>query len=103
MQAKFKPPLLNKSSQRRDNAPQAESEPPSKKRRVDENESEEGPRRVPQLVFKKPGISALPRKPLFVVPNPAVAAVQTEPAGDGVEGVEGYYNVLWYCSFCQSL
>ncbi len=93
MQSKFRPPLLNNSSSQKLDPPKSsESEPPLKRRRVDENENEDGPRKVPQLVFKKPGISTLPRKPLFVVPNPAIAKVQAEPASDRVES---YYNVLW--------
>ncbi len=97
MQPKFRPPLLSKKIPIND---KKETEPPLKKRRVDESEVEHGPRKVPQLVFKKPGISTLPRQPLFVVPNPAGVTIQIEPAGDDVEG---YYNVLWYCLFCPFL
>ncbi|KAI4228223.1 MAG: hypothetical protein L6R36_001802 [Xanthoria steineri] len=39
------------------------------------------------LVFKKPGISVLPRKPLLEVGNAAPTL--------GVVGTEGYYSVLW--------
>ena len=91
MPVKFRPPLLREVDQTADKPQVLESEPPVKKRQISVDGKEDGTGRLSQLVFKKPGISSLPRKPLFVVPNPAVAA-QTKSAGDGVEG---YYNVLW--------
>lgn len=68
-------------------------EPQFKKRRIS-SDTEDTPKPVgPQLVFKKYGISSLPRNPLLAIKNSAVAAQATKPL-DG--GVEGYYNVLWY-------
>lgn len=68
-------------------------EPQAKKRRISSDQEDEAKPTGPQLVFKKPGISSLPRKPLLAVKNPAVAAQATKSLDDGVEG---YYNVLWY-------
>lgn len=66
-------------------------EPQSKKRRINNDHEDNAESPAPQLVFKKPGISSLPRKPLQAVTNPA-AAQATQPL-DG--GNVGYYNVLW--------
>lgn len=88
----FRPPLLRKVAPIAEPVEEESSDPPTKKRRI----SEDGGPKVsttPQLVFKAPGISSLPRKPLLAVTNPAVAAEAAKPL-DG--GVEGYYNVLWY-------
>ncbi|KAL2050276.1 hypothetical protein ABVK25_009503 [Lepraria finkii] len=88
----FQPPLLRKVDK-----PSAPSGPDvdehqAKKRRIStEPEDSEKPL-GPQLVFKIPGISSLPRKPLLPVTKPTVAAQTTQPL-DG--RVEGYYNVLW--------
>ena len=41
----------------------------------------------PRLVFKTPGVSSLPRKPLLEVDNPTT---KREPSG-----VENFYSVLW--------
>ncbi|KAI4275497.1 MAG: hypothetical protein LQ337_003180 [Flavoplaca oasis] len=67
----FRPPLL-----KRRNSDESE-QPPTKKVKVEST----------GLVFKKPGISILPRKPLLEVSN-------TTPIA-GVTGIEGYYSVLW--------
>ena len=88
----FRPPLLRKAPTPAETVEEEPSSPPTKKRRVNDG----GVSKVsttPQLVFKVPGISSLPRKPLLAVKNPAVAAEAAKPL-DG--GVEGYYNVLWY-------
>ena len=91
MPGKFRPPFLRKVDQTADDPQLLESRPPVKRRRITEVDKEDAPDQLPKLVFKKPGISSLPRKPLFVLPNPAVAA-HTASVDDGVEG---YYNVLW--------
>lgn len=88
----FRPPLLKKVPPPTASVEDEPSNPPAKKRRI----SDDGATKVsttPQLVFKVPGISSLPRKPLLVVKNPAAAAEAAKPL-DG--GVDGYYNVLWY-------
>ena len=86
----FRPPLLKKVDK-----PSAPSGPDvdehqAKKRRISTVQEDSEKPLGPQLVFKVPGISSLPRNPLFPVKNPTVAA---QPL-DG--RVEGYYNVLWY-------
>ncbi len=91
MLGKFRPPLLTKVKQPSDKTDVNDSVPPGKKRRLSERGEEGEPRRTPQLVFENPGISTLPRKPLCIVPNPAV--VPRSAAVDG--GAECYYNVLW--------
>lgn len=80
----FRTPLLRKTEELGDN--DGLSEPQAKKRRISNNKGDGGP----QLVFKTPGISSLPRKPLLAVKNPAVATNIAD------EGFERYYNVLWY-------
>lgn len=91
MLGKFRPPLLTTAKQSSEEAAEDGSVPPAKRRRLSERGGEDEPRKIPQLVFKNPGISSLPRNPLCVVPNPAVAA--RSAAIDG--RVEDYYNVLW--------
>lgn len=83
----FRTPLLRKPEDSRDN--DGVSEPQAKKRRISNYEGDGVQTMQPQLVFKTPGISSLPRKPFLAIQNPAVA---TKPL-DG--GLEGYYNVLW--------
>lgn len=68
-------------------------QPPAKRRRVSGSDDQEITKSTAlKLVFKTPGISILPRKPLLDVKNSATVAQVTQPS-DG--GVEGYYNVLW--------
>ena len=99
MNKPFRPPLLKKV----DNPTAINStygeEPHTKRRRISSNQEDENKPARPQLGFKKPGISSLPRKPLLAVENPSVAARAIQPL-DG--GVEGYYNVLWYVLYCYS-
>ena len=88
---------LAKPSNQNDN-----DEPQLKRRRINDVLEESAEQSRPQLVFKKPGISCLPRKPLLTVNNPPVTA---QPIKQIDEGVEGCYNVLWYenpfqCGFC---
>ena len=99
MSGKFRPPLLKKVekqiSQR--DPDHDDLEPPrTKKRRISADDQEQDPKSTgPQLVFRKSGISFLPRKPLITVKNPAVAALPPPPPPPLEGGVEGYYNVLW--------
>ncbi|MCJ1486359.1 helicase, partial [Schaereria dolodes] len=81
----FRPPLLNKSAAKG-------HEPPIKKQRLDNDGKAAEIRDGSRLVFKKPGISSLPRKPLLAVNNPTAEADMTPQFP---EQVEGHYNVLW--------
>ena len=96
MNKPFRPPLLRKV----DNATVSNGTygegPQTKRRRISSDQEDEDKPAGPQLVFKKPGISSLPRKPLLAVENPSVAAQATQPLHGGVEG---YYNVLWYVRY----
>ena len=91
MNKPFRPPLLRKVDNPTVSNGTYGEEPQTKRRRISSDQEGEDKSAGPQLVFKKPGISSLPRKPLLAVKNPSVAA-QVTPNG----GVEGYYNVLWY-------
>ena len=93
MNKPFRPPLLRKVENPTASNGAYGEEPQTKRRRISSDQEDENKPARPQLVFKKPGISSLPRKPLLAVKNPSVAAQATH-ALDG--GVEGYYNVLWY-------
>lgn len=84
----FRTPLLRKPEEPGYN--DEVSEPKAKKRRISSNEGDVEKHMGPQLVFKTPGISSLPRKPL--ISNENLAGV-TRPF-DGL--LEGYYSVLWY-------
>lgn len=85
----FRSPLLVKKDTP---ASPDDLEPPTKKRRISGDNAVRKEQSDPQLVFKAPGISSLPRKPLLPVNSPAKAAKANKPQ-DG--GIEGYYNVLW--------
>ena len=70
---------------------------PAKKRRLNgevDNTGKDTTNSVParKLVFKTPGISSLPRKPLHEVSNPAPPS---EPLESETDGEDAYYNVLW--------
>ncbi len=85
----FRPPLLRKVEKLATSAHQDGDEPQAKKRRISNDHEGIAKPPAPLLVFKQPGVSSLPRKPLAAVKNPAAAAAQA------TQGVEGYYNVLW--------
>ena len=89
----FRPPLLRKVERSEESAIANDDEPQTKKRRTNDDYTKDGTQKGPQLVFKKPGISSLPRKPLLAVENLAATKNVTESSGGGIEG---YYNVLWY-------
>ena len=93
MNKPFRPPLLRKVDNPTVSYGTYGEEPQTKRRRISSDQEDEDKSAGPQLVFKKPGISSLPRKPLLAVKNPLVAAQATQPLNGGVEG---YYNVLWY-------
>ncbi|KAL8953480.1 MAG: hypothetical protein Q9222_000684 [Ikaeria aurantiellina] len=71
----FQSPLLKRKSIDGDDAPL------SKKPKLESTGSEK------RLVFKAPGISTIPRKPLLEIGNIAAATGDTSP--------DSYYNVLW--------
>lgn len=91
----FRSPVLKVTEKLRA-ANNENDEPQTKKRRISHLPTENGRESGPQLVFKRPGISSLPRKPLLAVMNPSSVAQATQPT-DGA--IEGYYNVLWYERF----
>ena len=64
-------------------------EPQAKKRRIS-GDKEDVKKKRPTLVFKTPGLSSFPRKPLSAIANPAEG---TEPLD---AELESFYNVLWY-------
>lgn len=80
--------LLRKTDDSEDN--EGVSEPKTKRRRISDGKGDSEKTMGPQLVFKIPGISSVPRKPLSAVKN---LAITMKPL-DGE--FEGYYNVLWY-------
>ena len=89
----FRPPLLRKVDKPSASSGPDVDEHQAKKRRISTEQEDSEKPLGPQLVFKVPGISYLPRKPLLPVKNPTVAAQVTQPLDSEVEG---YYNVLWY-------
>ena len=99
MNKPFRPPLLRKVDKPTVSNGAYGEEPHPKRRRISSDQEDENKLATPQLVFKKPGISSLPRKPLLTVENPSVVARGTQSL-DG--GVEGYYNILWYVRYCYS-
>lgn len=89
----FRSPLL---AQKETPASSNAHEQQAKRRRISGPNAIGKAQSGPQLVFKAPGISSLPRKPLLTVHNPAPAAEIAKPQ-DG--GAEGYYNVLWSVTY----
>lgn len=71
---------------------QEDSEPQPKKRRISSDHDLAATKTAPRLIFKTPGVSCLPRKPLLAVQNPAVGAEVAELDNGSIDG---YYNVLW--------
>ena len=91
----FRPPLLRKApSVASTSLPidQHPASPPAKRRKLEAEAEKKRP--SPQLVFKVPGVSNLPRKPLYPVQNPASA--KDGSAVSSERPPEAYYNVLWY-------
>lgn len=88
----FRTPFLKKPENLSESDDHDSFESHPKRRRISyENEPTET-NKLPQLIFKVPGISSLPRKPLSKVENSVVFA---EPRPLDSQGANIYYNVLW--------
>lgn len=89
----FRSPLLRKAESNNTGESSIAS---VKRRRISSDNERTAEASGPRLIFKTPGISSLPRKPLLAVQNPAA---DTEHGGSQVdEGVQGHYNVLWWAT-----
>lgn len=86
----FRTPFTNKPGDIDD------SEPQPKKRRINNDQQPATPQTKPRLVFKTPGISSLPRRPLSAVEN---LATGSEPAVTDNDGFERHYTVLWCVNY----
>lgn len=86
----FRTPFDNKPGEIDD------SEPQPKKRRISNDQKQATPQTKSRLVFKMPGISSVPRRPLSAVENLAVAS---EPAASNKDDSGRYYTVLWYVNY----
>ena len=85
----FRSPLLRQA----ESIPELDrNEIPRKRQRISNDNETTAELSGPRLVFKTPGISSLPRKPLVTVPNPAADGPVTTERHDGARN---YYNVLW--------
>lgn len=91
----FQPPLLTRIKKVvASDAPVSGDvyEPQAKRRKTSiDREQHSVPKRA-HLVFKTPGVSSLPRKPLVAIENTAVAALAAQSLD---REFEGYYSVLW--------
>lgn len=92
MSGKFRPPLLKRIEEPAQSSDHDDFGHIAKKRRIEFDQEQNVKPTGPQLVFKTPGISSLPRKPLLAVNNSAGAAQAITPLD---ESTERYYNVLW--------
>ena len=88
----FRSPLLTKIPSQILDTTHPDS-PPAKRRRLSDEDNEVEELKGPRLVFKKPGISSLPRKPLVPV-QPTNKPTEAQSPLDGA--LDLYYNVLWY-------
>ena len=88
----FRSPLLKKVPGQNLDTIHPDS-PPAKRRRLSDEDNEVQELKGPQLVFKKPGISTLPRKPLAPL---QVTNKSTDDSNTSDGAAESYYNVLWY-------
>lgn len=89
----FRTPFLTKTdASSAKSTVQEDSEPQPKRRRISSDHELGATKTAPRLIFKKPGVSCLPRKPLFAVQSPSVVAQVVELDN---RGIDGYYNVLW--------
>ena len=89
----FRPPLLKKVNKPLVLDDLNIEEHQVKKRRFSTKQEDDQRPAGHQLIFKKPGISSLPRKPLLAVTNSAISTPNSQPLDSGVEC---YYSVLWY-------
>ena len=87
----FRTPLLKKIEESVDI--DESLEPQAKKRRLSSDNENDVKTVRPRLVFKTPGISSVPRRPLLAIGNSAVTAESSD------ESSERYYNVLWCVHF----
>lgn len=84
----FRPPLRKEASLLVSDGDDIDT-PLPKKRRLDDGTDEKG---WPQLVFRTPGISSLPKKPLYT----EVGSTKTNQAAKSdTDGSEAYYIALW--------
>lgn len=83
----FRTPFANTPCDIDDSGPQL------KKRRISNDQPSATPPGKSRLVFKTPGISSLPRKPLSTIENPPIASERTELDKDGSDK---HFTVLWY-------
>lgn len=93
MMKPFRPPLLKKPGQTQTSVDTSSDGPPAKRIRLDGQSEPITKKLEPRLVFKTPGVSSLPRKPLHSVANPAAVLGDSKQQDDALES---YYNVLWY-------
>lgn len=89
----FRPPLLKKAIQIQPSEDASSDGPPAKRMRLYGPNDSAGEKSEPRLVFKTPGVSSLPRKPLHSVANPPAAL---DASSQQEDALESYYNVLWY-------
>ena len=100
----FRSPLIKARQPAIDGAPR-DGEPVAKRPCPSIREASSQDVSGPRLVFKTPGVSSLPRKPLAAVENLA-GTIGKESRPENC--TETYYNVLWYglhlldCRNCHS-
>lgn len=87
----FRTPLLKKTEESVD--VDQILEPQAKKRRLSSDNENDIKTIRPRLIFKTPGISSVPRRPLLAIGKSPVTA----KSSDG--GSERYYSVLWCVHF----
>ena len=87
----FRTPLLKKPEESVDI--DESLEPQAKKRRLSHDNENDIKTNGSRLVFKTPGTSSVPRRPLLAVGNSTVTAKSSDGSS------EGYYNVLWCIHF----
>ena len=93
MMKPFRPPMIKKEGLTKVQEAHHPQSPPAKRRRLNENVGLGEVKSQPRLVFKTPGVSSLPRKPLQSVLNTATSLDNSQK---GQHPETYYYNVLWY-------
>ncbi|MCJ1379469.1 helicase [Xylographa soralifera] len=88
----FRPPMIKKAGLTQTQAADHPQSPPTKRRRLNENVGLGDVKSLPRLVFKTPGVSSLPRKPLQSVLN---TATSSDSSQKDQQLETNYYNVLW--------
>ena len=94
MMKAFRPPLLKTVPPISAPGDEHPGSPSAKRRRLNCASVPPDTQIEPRLIFKTPGISSLPRKPLQTVTNIAISSDLPYQQQDG--GSETYYSVLWY-------